>query len=55
MGIGIKEMDALHIACAIEKQCDYFITVDKGTMNKKISEIIIINPINSVMETEEFL
>jgi predicted nucleic acid-binding protein len=26
MGYGIKNEDALHIACAVEKRCDFFIT-----------------------------
>ena len=27
--LGIKSKDALHIACSVEAQCDYFITTDK--------------------------
>jgi len=29
MRLGIKPRDALHIACAAEGSCDYFITTDK--------------------------
>ena len=50
---GIKARDALHIACAIKSGCDYFITTDKGLLNKSIANISIINPIDFVRETEE--
>ena len=45
---GIKQKDALHIACAIAAGCDYFITVDNGILKKKMSVtgITIINPID---------
>ena len=49
----IKSNDALHIACAIEKECDYFITTDNKLTNKTIEGIKIINPINFVLETED--
>jgi hypothetical protein len=42
----IRPNDALHIACAIESQCKYFITTDDGLINKGLNEIIIINPID---------
>jgi hypothetical protein len=50
---GIKSKDALHIACAINRSCDYFITTDRKLTNKKITGIRIINPIEFVTETEE--
>ena len=28
--LGIRQKDALHIACAIIENCDYFVTCDKG-------------------------
>ena len=46
--IGVKANDALHIACAIESQCRFFITTDTGLLNKKIEEIQIINPIDFI-------
>ncbi|MDR1721619.1 MAG: PIN domain-containing protein [Methanobrevibacter sp.] len=47
---GIKSKDALHIACAISSNCDFFITTDKVVLNKnnKINELEIINPIDFV-------
>ena len=53
MEYGIKPKDALHIACAIKSGCEYFITTDKGILNKTIENIKIINPIDFVMETED--
>jgi predicted nucleic acid-binding protein len=40
----IKPKDALHISCAIEAQCQYFITTDKKLLNKSVDAITIINP-----------
>jgi hypothetical protein len=42
---GIKSRDALHIACAIENGCDYFITTDKPLLRHKLSGIVVCNPI----------
>ncbi|MDR2569340.1 MAG: hypothetical protein LBD23_03450 [Oscillospiraceae bacterium] len=53
MQLGIKPKDALHLACAIESGCDYFITTDKGLTNKNVSNIKIINPIDFVREMED--
>jgi predicted nucleic acid-binding protein len=52
--LAIKPLDGLHIACAAESQCDYFITVDKGILRKKseIDHPIIINPVDFVIELE---
>ena len=44
----IKPKDSLHIACAIETGCKYFLTTDKKLLNKNINEITIINPINFI-------
>jgi predicted nucleic acid-binding protein len=44
----VRSKDALHIACAIKSQCEYFITTDEGLMNKNIDKIIIINPIDFI-------
>jgi hypothetical protein len=52
MTLGVKNEDALHIACAIERRCDYFITTDVKLTNKKIEGIAVINPINFIIETE---
>ena len=46
--IGIKQKDAIHIACAISSKCSYFITTDYKLIKKNIDEIKVINPIDFV-------
>jgi len=43
-------MDAAHIACAIEKRADYFITTDRKILNKQIEGISIASPTTFVQE-----
>jgi len=45
---GIKKKDALHIACAIEGKCDYFLTTDKKLLNTAFDEIIVLSPIDFI-------
>ena len=47
---GIKVKDALHIACAVEANADFFITTDKKLINTVISEIRIVNPLIFINE-----
>jgi predicted nucleic acid-binding protein len=44
----LKAKDALHIACAVDAGCTYFITTDDKILNKNsiIKSIEIINPID---------
>jgi hypothetical protein len=51
----IKPKDSLNISCAIESECEYFITTDIPLLKKKslFYEIKIINPIDFVREMEE--
>ena len=49
----IRTKDSLHIACAVESGCEYFITTDSGLLNKNVKNIRIINPIDFVRITEE--
>ncbi|GAB4399317.1 MAG: PIN domain-containing protein [Microscillaceae bacterium] len=48
--LGIKAKDALHIACAMEAKCIYFLTTDAILLKKKpkIAQIELINPIDFV-------
>jgi len=48
MNKNIKPKDSLHLACAIEAECNYFITTDGKILNKAIEKIIIIDPIEFV-------
>ncbi|MDR0197305.1 MAG: hypothetical protein LBI36_03700 [Oscillospiraceae bacterium] len=52
---GIKDIDAVHIACAVLSGCDYFLTTDKRLLKYKTDKITIINPVDfiSVLENEE--
>jgi len=52
MKAGLKNKDALHLACALKGNCDYFLTTDKGVLNKEIDGIIIINPVDFVRRLE---
>ncbi|WP_461247343.1 PIN domain-containing protein [Treponema sp. R6D11] len=46
----IKQKDALHIACAIKAECDYFLTTNRKVLNKNISEIKFINPLDFIRQ-----
>jgi predicted nucleic acid-binding protein len=52
---GIKSKDALHIACSIEAQCDYFISTDKRLLKKSktLTTINTVNPVDFILK--EFL
>lgn len=50
----IKNKDAMHIASAIEDECDYFITTDDDVVKRYIgSEITVCNPIDFIKILEE--
>jgi predicted nucleic acid-binding protein len=46
MSRGLRQMDASHVACAIAGKADYFLTVDHKILNKPVTEIPIMNPID---------
>jgi hypothetical protein len=47
---GVKKIDAMHIACAIVVNSDYFLTTDDGIIKKSalIQEVIITDPIGFI-------
>ena len=53
--MGIKAMDALHIASAEAAECDWFLTTDKGILKKlrQLGTMRIANPIDFVMEDDK--
>ena len=53
MDYGTRAKDALHIACAVKSGCEYFITTDNRLINKAITNIRIVNPIDFILETED--
>jgi predicted nucleic acid-binding protein len=52
--IGLKPLDALHVASAAFLECEVFLTVDKGILRKAlmVEEIRIMSPIDFLMEQE---
>ena len=52
---GIKTKDAIHLSCAIEAKCDYFITTDDKLIKKtsKLTKIKVVSPIDFVKVIEE--
>ncbi len=52
---GIKTADALHLACALAANCDWFFTVDRGILNKfrRIGNMRVANPIEYIQETKQ--
>jgi predicted nucleic acid-binding protein len=46
----IKIKDSIHIACAIEAGCKYYITTDDKLLNKNVNTIIIVNPIDFIKQ-----
>jgi hypothetical protein len=46
MSLGLRQMDASHVACAVQLRADVFLTVDKKILNKPITDIIAMNPID---------
>ena len=56
MEYGVKSKDALHISCAIEAKCDYFITTDDGILRKyRNGDIKVCSPIEFINIWEDFL
>ena len=51
--INIRTKDALHIACCVYTNSDYFITTDKQLFNLKLDDIKIINPVTFIHEMEK--
>jgi len=47
---GLRKIDALHVACAVDAGCAYFITTDDQVLGKaeQISEIKIVDPIEFI-------
>ena len=48
MAFGLRQMDAAHIACAIHLNTDCFLTTDKKILNKPITGISVLNPIDFI-------
>lgn len=54
MKIGIKAMDALHVACAEASNSDYFVTCDKRLINRaSYLTLKVMNPTDFILEIED--
>lgn len=51
--LGLHVKDALHCACAVKANADFFLTTDKQLINKAsaISELKVINPLRFIDES----
>ena len=49
--IGVKKMDALHLASAAKAGCDWFFTTDKGILTKvrNVGSMRVANPVEFVV------
>lgn len=52
VAVGLKPLDALHVACAQALECEYFLTVDKGILKKAnlVAGIRVLSPLDFVFE-----
>ena len=52
---GIRNIDSLHVACAIQAGADYFLTTDDGILRKatSVEQIHITDPIGFIKEIEK--
>ena len=50
LSLGLKSKDALHIACAIEAEADYFITTDDLIIKKaqELQQIQVVDPLDFI-------
>jgi predicted nucleic acid-binding protein len=52
--LGLKAMDALHVACAEASNSDYFITCDKRLINRAQGLTLkVMNPTDFILEIED--
>ena len=51
--LNIRTKDALHIACGVYAESDYFVTTDKHLFSLGLDDIRIVNPLTFLNETEE--
>ena len=51
---GIKKIDALHIACAIQAGAEYFLTTDDGILKKAtlVQDVRVTDPIGFIKEVD---
>ena len=47
--LGIKGLDALHLACAERLKTDYFVTCDDRIIRKYTGTVVVVNPVELTM------
>lgn len=47
---GLGAIDALHVACAEEAECDYFLTCDDRLVRRYSGNLKVMNPVSFVLE-----
>ena len=47
--LGIKGLDALHLACSERLKADYFVTCDDRMIRKYTGTIVVVNPVELTM------
>ena len=52
MTTGVKAKDAIHVACAVIAEADYFLTTDTRLLKYKTGEIKLMNPTEFIIELE---
>lgn len=53
METGVKQKDALHVACAVYADCAYLLTTDDRLLKYACNEIQIVTPCEFVRRLEE--
>jgi len=53
--IGVKPMDALHVACAIEAEAEYFLTTDRALLRKmaRNASMRVVDPVDFIRTLKE--
>ena len=47
--LGIKSLDALHLACAERLKADYFVTCDDKMIRKYTGTVAVVSPVELTM------
>ena len=55
MTLGVKRIDALHLASALAAQCNWFLTTDRGILKHVhlIDGMKVANPVEFIMEEQK--
>jgi predicted nucleic acid-binding protein len=48
MKLGLRQKDAAHVACAEYSKTDFFLTTDHKILNKPVTAVSLINPIDFI-------